>query len=183
MMYSKLKGNALGASGQPLPDRATQDQFERSLKALSEGYERWTFDRSPGLMVASVVRGVAPVTDHGGEPDLYRLMVSCREDRQEASMQLAWSPGVPDANRSLSVRIDGNSPVLFSVAGKEKMGNGQPVMSGPGAVSWPIHALPRRTLEIGGLFADEQVSFPFTELGAEARHALEGCLTSNRAAK
>ncbi len=45
MIVSKLKSKALGASGQPLPDKATQDLFQSTLAVSSFGAERWVVDR------------------------------------------------------------------------------------------------------------------------------------------
>ena len=47
MIVSKLKSKALGASGQPLPDKMTQDLFQSTLAVASFGAERWVC-RSPG---------------------------------------------------------------------------------------------------------------------------------------
>jgi hypothetical protein len=167
MMVSKLKGKALGASGQPLPDRATQDALEAALTAESQGSSRWVIQEGP-VLTASVVRQV--------ENDLYRLTVSCRLDRREGSMQLAWSPDVLPDGHPVSVAADGSPAVIYKVAGVETMGNGQKGTSGPGAMSLPAAPLPTTTLEVSHLFRDENVVFPFDQLDPKFRGALAACM-------
>ena len=85
-------------------------------------------------------------------------------------MQLAWSP-LPKEG-TLSVAYDGQAPKTFTVAGKERMGNGGEVVTGPaafvlarfGASGDSRIQLPKRALTAGGLFAGETVTFPFDQL-------------------
>ncbi len=93
MMVGKLKTQALGASGQPLPDRATQDAFQAALTAESSGAERWVVNQAQGLLTASVVE--ASTSAYPDIPDLYRLKLTCHLDKHRVEMQLAWSPAVP----------------------------------------------------------------------------------------
>jgi hypothetical protein len=176
MMVGKLKGKALGASGQPLPDRATQDALESALTAESAGADKWTFSSEAPLLAASVVREVPSAGK--GEPNLYRLTLTCRPENHQAEMQLAWSPGVPDQGRVMSVAWDGSQPVRYTVEGKEKMGNGQAGTSGPGAAKLAA-ALPEKTLSVAGLFGDEKVLFAFNELDGKARQALSACFAGS----
>ena len=96
-------------------------------------------------------------------------------------MQLAWSP-IPKEG-TLSVAYDGQPPATFTVAGKERMGNGTAATTGPAAYVFARFGgsadsriqLPKRTLTATGLFAGETVTFPFDELAQPAREALSGC--------
>jgi len=180
MMASKLKAKALGASGKPLPDTATQDALLNALVAESAGAGRWVVSRSQGagtraaLLSASIVRE-ASSNANGGEPDLYRLTVTCREDTGEGGMQLAWSPGVPEQGRAMSAVVDGKARFEYTVEGSEKMGNGTAVTSGPGAVMLYGTRFPAQTLTVSNLFREGTVAFPFGELDQTSREALSTC--------
>ena len=162
MIVSKLKGNALGASGQKLPDRATQTAFQSSLAAEAVGADRWPFIEAP-VLLASVVKQA------GSTPNVYRLTVSCGE------VQLTWSPDVPPQGREMSVSVDGGTPVLYKVSGKEAMGFGLAGTSGPGAAKLAV-ALPERSLTVSNLFGEDRVVFPFSELDPKARQKLAACI-------
>jgi hypothetical protein len=82
MIVSKLKSKALGASGQPLPDKATQDLFQSTLAVESFGAERWFVDRQPAILTANVV-AATPSTKSEGEPDLFRLTLTCNADTHQ----------------------------------------------------------------------------------------------------
>jgi hypothetical protein len=184
MLVSKLNGGAFGASGRPLPDRATQNALRNALTAEAQGAGEWTFRRAQSgsnvpVMTASVVKEVPAA----GEPDLYRLTVTCREDTHEAEMRLAWSPGVPETGRAMAVTVDGNQSVTYNVEGSEKMGNGQAGGSGPGDTSLfrsPASVLPERSLVVSGLFGDEKVVFPFSELNPAIRQTLSACMAKSQ---
>jgi hypothetical protein len=180
MMVSKLKGKALGASGMPLPDRATQEALQDALTLEAAGAGKWTFKRTQDpaskapILIAIVVRDVTSGVN-GGEQDLYWLTLTCREDSHKAAMQLAWSPGVPKTGQPMSVAVDGNPPVEYTVEGNEKMGNGQAGTSGPGAIRLNALALPEKTLAVSNLFGEGRIVFPFDELNRTARQALSAC--------
>ena len=99
-------------------------------------------------------------------------------------MQLAWSP-IPKEG-TLSVAYDGKPATAFTGAGKERMGNGGEVMTGPAAFTFARFGgsrdsripLPSRTLTIGELFAGETVTFPFDQLTTSAREALSACFVA-----
>ena len=172
MLVSKLRGKALGASGQPLPDRATQDALDAALAAEAVGAERWVTRTNAGTITASIVRGVpAP---NGEEPNLYRLTVSCRADNKSGTIQLAWSPGVPSNGQIMAVAVDGQTPHGYKVEGKEMMGNGQAGTSGPGAIELK-ETLPVESLSVRNLFGAQGVVFPFAELDPQMRRSLIPC--------
>ena len=187
MIVSKLKGNALGASGTPLPDRATQDALLAALSEEATGATQWAVRRTGDLLTASVVREV-PVTTNGGAPDLYRLTLTCRSDTHEAEMQLAWSPGVPNDRQPMSASVDGGAPITYQVEGHETMGNGQAGTSGPGAAvlyatkhspGAPTLAtpVPQQSLTVTNLFPGETVVFPFGGLNPSVQQSLSACFS------
>ncbi len=175
MIVSKLKGKALGAAGLPLPDKPTQDLLQSTLAVESAGAERWVVDRQAAVLTANVV-AAAPSVKSEGEPDLFRLTITCHTDTHQGGMQVAWSPGVPKSGQIMSAAVDGNAPVSYKIEGVEKMGNGQAGTSGPGSVQLGL-ALPRKTLTVSSIFGDETVVFPFDRLDQSARKRLSGCFT------
>jgi len=183
MVVSKMKANAFGAAGIPPPDKATQEALIAALSSAAAGANEWTVSRrenvrtkAPMLMV-SVVQGV-PSTANQGEPDLYRLTLTCRADAREGEMLLAWSPNVPQDGRVISAVADGQTPMTYKVEGTEKMGNGTAGTSGPGSVVLRAMPLPSQTLTISDVFPDQRVVFPFSKLTSAARQALSTCFGS-----
>jgi hypothetical protein len=183
MLVSKLKAKAMGAAGLPLPDRATQEALLNALSAKAVGASGWTVNRtqSPAIS-ASIVREV-PSTANGGEPDMYRLTLTCRADTHEAGMQLAWSPGVPPAGQMMSAAPDGLAARTYRIDGTEKMGNGSDATTGPGAVDLHAMPLPARRLTIRNLFPNETVVFPFDGLDRTVRDSLSTCFAGSIARK
>lgn len=184
MLVSKLRGGAMGAAGLPLPDRATQDALDQVLSAEAVGAEEWTVTRTQNpkaqapIVTASILQE-AVSTKNAGDPDLFRLTLTCNASTREGEMQVAWSPGVPSNGRSISTTVDGKPWSTFKVEGTEKMGNGQAGGSGPGAAILNANRLPAQTLTVSNLFGDETVVFPFGGLNREARQALSACFTGN----
>lgn len=178
MIVSKLKSKALGASGQPLPDKVTQDLFQSTLAVESFGAERWVVDRKAGMTAANVV-AAAPSTKSGGEPDLFRLTLTCNADTHQGGMQVAWSPGVGKSGRLISAVADGGTPVTYKIEGVEKMGNGQAGESGPGSIQLRL-TLPTRELAVSNILGDETVLFPFDGLPESARKELSDCFHANK---
>jgi hypothetical protein len=181
MMVSKLKAKAMGAAGIPLPDKATQNALLEALSTKAVGATGWTVNRDAAI-TASIIREV-PSTANGGEPDMYRLQLTCRVDTHKAEMQLAWSPGVPDTGQVMSAAWDGKAPSTYKIEGSEKMGNGDNSTTGPGAIALNATSLPARTLTIRNLFQGETVVFPFGELSQTARETLSTCFTGTIARK
>ena len=136
-------------------------------------------------MTASIVREL-PSSAAAGRPGdieaaMYRLVLTCNVTAREGAMQLAWSP-IPKEG-PLAVSVDGRPVTMFKVEGKERMGNGNPVTTGPAAFVFARFGgtadariqLPQRTLTVGELFAGETVTFPFDQLTRSAREALSAC--------
>ena len=174
MLVSKLKAKAMGAAGIPLPDTTTQSALLSALSAESAGATKWTVNPIPGILSASVVEEV-PSTANAGEPDLYRLTVTCNVNTHQAEMRLAWSPGVPSKGRTISAAVDGQALPAIDVDGSEKMFPGTTGNSGTGAVILNPPQLPARTLTITNLFPDETVVFPFDALSGTVRQSLSTC--------
>jgi len=199
MLASKLKAKAMGAAGLPLPDRATQDALLSALSAAAAGAGEWTVNRTQNsatqapILTASIVQEVLSAAN-AGEPDLYRLTLTCYVDTREAEMQLAWSPGVPQTGQLISGAVDGKALFTYKVEGSERMGNGSDVNSGPGAAilyttkkdsAAPRFAmpLPAQTLAIRNLFPDETVMFPFGALTPTVRQTLSTCFPGSSASQ
>jgi len=194
MMASKLKGNALGASGQPLPDRAIQDALLSSLTAESAGADAWVVDRTPDPVSGKPLFSVSIVQQIPRQPapNLYRLTLTCQPRTHQAMMQVAWSPDVPKTGQAMPVELDGKPLFTYTVEGKETMGNGQAGTSGPGAAVLYATAdhsapqpsalpLPQQTLTVRDLFPGDTVVFPFASLDPATRKSLEVCFARNAA--
>ena len=162
MMVSKLKGNALGASGKPLPDKATQDALLNALLAESSGANQW------------IVSGTgASIVEEEKSGNMYRLTLTCRADKPEA--HLAWSPGVPQQGTAVSAIVDGRARLAYEIAGLEPMGMGSDLKSGPGSMILIAMPIPEQTLTVKGVFGDETVEFPFGALNQKARKTFLKC--------
>lgn len=116
-----------------------------------------------------------PSKANAGEPDLYRVTVTCNVNTHAAEMRLAWSPGVPSKGRTISAAVDGKALLAIEVDGSEKMFPGTSGNSGTGAAILHPSQLPARTLTISNLFPDETVVFPFDALSGTLRQSLATC--------
>jgi hypothetical protein len=179
MVVSKMKSGAFGAAGIPPPDHGTQEALIAALSSAAAGADAWTVSRTENTaagtptVIVSVVQSV-PSTASQGEPDLYRLTLTCRGGAR-GEMLLAWSPNVPQNGRVMSAAADGRAPLTYKVEGTETMGNGTAGTSGPGSVVLRAMPLPARTLTVSNLFPDQRVVFPFSKLTSAARQALASC--------
>lgn len=186
MMVGKLKTLALGASGQPLPDKATQDAFFNALSAEAVGAGTWTVNRTQNpatkaaILTASVVQQALSV-EYPDIPDMYQLKLTCRPDTHEGEMQLAWSPQVPKKGQVLSAAADSNAPARYTIDAVETYGNGMAGSSGPGAVILSSKTLPEKTLTVSNLFPGETVVFSLSQLTPQARKGLSTCFSGSAA--
>lgn len=183
MMLSKLDSGAMGASGQKLPDKPTQKALYDALKARSAGSEKWVVRRNAGVMTASMVRSV-PAKD---QPDLYRLVVTCRPDSHDAEVRLAWSPATPKKDIVMSAVADGAQPVAIKMDMIEQYPMGGKMSdSGPGSLVLTSTKeesrvpLAKQSLAIRNLFGEEAVDFPLSELSASVRRQLSACFADTR---
>jgi hypothetical protein len=172
MLASKLRNGALGASGLPVPDKATGGALLNALTAEAAGAHEWTVTHSQGVVTAGIVRDL-PGLRSSGEPALYRLALTCSPETRQGGMQLSWSP--VSKTGTLTASIDGKATLTYQVEGEEKMGNGTPGLMGPAAITLREIALPLRTLTFSNLFPGETVVFPFEGLPAQARQTLSAC--------
>ena len=172
MLVSKLRNGALGASGLPVPDKATGGALLLALTAEAAGAHEWTVTAQPGNVTAGIVRDL-PGLRSSGEPALYRFTLTCSPETRQGGMQLSWSP--VSKSGTLTASVDGKTTLTYPVEGEEKMGNGTPGLMGPAAITLREIALPLRTLTFSNLFPGETVVFPFEGLPAQARRTLSAC--------
>jgi hypothetical protein len=170
-----LKGGAMGAAGNGVPDEPTQVALIKALSVEAAGAEEWEFRESPAL-TAAIVREL-PSTKFAGKTDMYRLILTCRAATHEGEIRLAWANGVPEEGQQIMIAVDGKAPFTHKVEGGKKQGNGA---GGPGAtVLYPNPgtnmAFPTQNLTISNLFPDETVVFPFGNLGQTVRRDLSAC--------
>ena len=118
------------------------------------------------MVTASIVLGVPSSANHG-EPDLYRLTLTCRAGAHDGEMQLAWSPNVPGSGQTMSAVVDGGPAVAYKVEGTEKMGNGSSGTSGPGSTI--LNALATARADV-----DDQQSLPGSDRRVSVRNAAGG---------
>ena len=184
-----LGKGAVNAAGLGSPDTATVDGLVAAFAQQSIHATKWSLDRSPlrgagDEVVVSIARelpSAAPAGRGDTEAAMYRLVLTCNPTARQGAMQLAWSP-VPKEG-PLAVALDGKPATMFKVEGKERMGNGTGVVSGPAAFVFARFGgdadqrieLPKRTLTVSELFAGETVTFPFDELSNATRNALSAC--------
>jgi hypothetical protein len=185
-----LGKGAVNASGLGAPDNDTVDGLVAAFAAQSALATRWSVERTKQratgaeIVTASIARELpsGPAAGRGDiEAATYRLVLTCNAVAREGAMQLAWSP-IPKEG-PLAVAVDGKPATTFKVEGKERMGNGNPVTTGPAAFAFARFGggsnarleLPKRTLTVSELFAGETVTFPFDELSQTARNALSAC--------
>ena len=172
MMVSKLIGKAMGASGQKLPDRATQDAFREALTELSKGATQWGLvltgtRESQAPMVAVIVKEIPTKANDEGAPDLYRLGIHCNPAAHEARFQLTWAlRDITDNVVRLTVSADDSAPVQITIA------------KGDGSVFFNM-PIPKQSLTVSGLFPDETVTYTFRDF--PFRRALSSCFGTTAA--
>jgi hypothetical protein len=185
-----LGKGAVNASGLGAPDKATVDGLVAAFASQSTNAAKWSVEQRPqrgtgGVLVTVSIMRELPSSAAAGRPGdieaaMYRLVLTCNADARQGAMQLAWSP-LPKEGR-LAVAVDGKPAAMHTVEGKERMGNGTSVITGPAAFVFARFGagdsrieLPQRTLTVSELFAGETVTFPFDELNTATRHALSAC--------
>ncbi len=175
MMASKVKNGAMGAAGIPGPGQAVEDALLAAFSAAAVGATEWSLDRGAAV-TASIVQQ-APAKASPNQPEVYRLKLTCKDQKPEA--QLSWSPQpAPPSGRALSTAVDGQPASQLVIEGNEKMGNGSSGSTGPASALLPLARLPEQSLTISGLFPQETVVFPFSKLTPEMRKELSACFTA-----
>jgi hypothetical protein len=179
MILSKLNNGAMGAAGNGVPDKASQQAWLESTREQAAGATEWFVSREDRLVAASIVREVPPRKPGSTEVPAYRLRIACNASTGIGEMQLTWSPQ-PQTGRTIVAAVDGNSIVEYKLEGRESMGNGGTAQSGHASVllsngkSGKL-AFPDKTLAIRELFPGETVVFPFSELDRKAHAELLKC--------
>jgi hypothetical protein len=164
MLVGKLKGGAIGASGIPRPDRATQDALLKALAFEATGASNWSVRQTTSILTASSVQEL-PSPRVPGELDLYRLTVTCDSDKREARMLVAWAPGDIEDGATLSVSADGRAPAAYTLV----KGQGHAILDASN------QGLPIQSLTVRGLVYGETAIFPFSDLSQTVRQALAVC--------
>ena len=179
MMAGKLKGGAMGASGQPVPGKVTEDALLAALSAEAAGSDKWTLTRTSDpkthapMLVADVVKQQpSPFPD---SPELFRLKLTCRTDTRQGGMQLTWSPSPPPQGMVLYAAADGGAQAAYKVEGTEKMGNGTDSTTGPASLELSVAQLPAQNLTIANVLPSDTVVFPFADLAPAVRQELSAC--------
>ena len=162
MMVSKINGGAMGASAVPKPDQPTIASLLGTLTAEAAHAHDWNLTQQPQQLTASIVREL-PEARQGKQPALYRLMLNCNLATHQGNIQLTWSPTATTG--TVSVLSDGGVIKQYKIAGPEDAA----------AITLDRLALPSRTLTVSGLFRDETIVFPISELYGQAREAFAGC--------
>jgi hypothetical protein len=166
MLAAKLKGGAIGASGLPHPDRATQDALLRALTLKAAGAAKWNFSQTASIIAASSVQEL-PSPRVPGEMDLYRLTITCDADSREARMQLAWAPGDVEDGAAITVSNDMKGPATYAL----RKGEGHVFLDAR------KQGLPAQSLSVRGLIYGETAVFAFNDLSHAAREMLAICFT------
>lgn len=173
MLLSKMKTGAFGAAGLKVPGRDVQNAVIAALSLAAQGADAWSVRTEGRVITAGIVREL-PSYQKSADPDLYRLTVVCNPETHAGKVQVAWSPGVPDASQVLLAKVDDDAPASYSLNVTETYANGTKGVSGPGAMVLQPK-LPAKTLTVSNIFARETVVFPFDALPAQARQELSAC--------
>jgi hypothetical protein len=179
MVLSKLNNGAMGAAGNGVPDKATQQAWLESTREQAAGAKEWFVSREDSAVSASIVREVPPRNPGTTDFPIYRVRVACNATTGAGEMQLTWSPQ-PQTGRTMVASVDGNAPVEYRIEGKESMGNGGTVQSGHASVllsSGKGGRLPlaNQSLTVRELFSAETVEFPFAALDQKVHSELRKC--------
>jgi len=161
----QMRHGAMGAAGIGVPDKATIEAFIQSLAASSTGAGTWQVRHGGPVVTATVARELKPRSS--GEASTYRLTLSCNPSTRERQALLTWAPSV--ANGPMTAVLDGGAPLHYEARGE--------------AFDFaldPRVPLPKQSLRVSGLFPNESVDFPISELPAAAREALAACDTLAR---
>ena len=162
MLVSKINGGAMGASPVPKHDPPTIAALLNALKDEADHAHDWNITQEPQHLTASIVREL-PAARPGKQPALYRLVLNCNLATHQGDIQLTWSPSATTG--TLAVSVDGNATRQYKIAGPEDAA----------AITLDQLPMPSRTLTVSGLFRDETIVFPVSELYNKARETLATC--------
>ena len=179
MILSKLNAGAMGAAGNGVPDKASQEAWLASTKEQAAGAKEWFVSREDGVVSASTIREVPPRRPDVTDSPVYRVTIACNTSSGAGEMQLTWSPQ-PQTGRLMTASADSDAPVEYRIEGKESMGNGGTVQSGHASVllsSSGKLGFPNHFLIIRELFPGETVEFPLSDLDQKTRTELSTCFS------
>ena len=162
MLVSKINGGAMGASPVPKPDPPTIAALLSTLTAEAIHAHDWNIAQVPQHLTASIVREL-PEARPGKQSALYRPVLNCNLATHQGDIQLTWSPSATTG--TLAVSADGNAPRQYKTAGPEDAA----------AITLAQLPMPSRTLTVSGLFRNETIVFPVSELYSKARETLAAC--------
>ena len=179
MMLSKLNNGAMGAAGNGVPSKAAQQAWLESTKEQAARADEWFVSREGPTLSAGIVRKAPPRKPDSNDAPVYRVLMVCNSSTGIGEMQLTWSPQ-PQTGRTMTLSVDGKSPVEYRIEGVESMGNGETVQSGHASAVLSNGkngklALPKESLIVRDLFAGETVEFPFVGLNKQALSELNHC--------
>ncbi len=177
MILSKLNDGAMGAAGNGVPDKAAQEAWLTATREQAVGAAEWFVSREDGLVSASITREVPSRRADVSKRPIYRIKVACNTISGVGQMQLTWSPQA-QTGRTMTVSVDREAPVEYSLDGKESMGNGANVQSGHASLLLSDNGkakLPNHSMTVRELFPGETVAFPFSDLDGKARTDLSAC--------
>lgn len=177
MILSKLNAGAMGAAGNGVPDKASQEAWLASTKEQAAGAEEWFISRDDGVVSASTIRRVAPRRSDVTDGPVYRIKVACNISSHIGEMQLTWSPQ-PQTGLVMTASADNDPMVEYSIEGKESMGNGTTVQTGHASLLLSEGGklgFPNDSLTVRRLFPGETIAFPFSDLDEKTRAELSSC--------
>ncbi len=177
MMLTKLNVGAMGAAGNGVPDKRSQEAWLASTKEQAAGAQEWFVSRENGVVSASTIREVPPRRPDVTDKPAYRVRIACNISTGAGEMQLTWSPQ-PQTGLVMTASVDDGAPVAYRIEGRESMGNGGTVQTGHASVVLSDGGklgFPNRSLTVRELFPGETVKFPFSELDQKSRTELSAC--------
>ena len=101
MILSKLNNGAMGAAGNGVPDKVSQQAWLDSTREQAAGAREWFVSREDGLVAVSIVREVPPRKPDSTDVPVYRLRMACSLSTGFGEMQLTWSPQ-PQTGRTMT---------------------------------------------------------------------------------
>src|SRR3954453_19785281 len=77
MILSKLNNGAMGAAGNGVPAKASQQSWIESTKEQATGAKDWFVSRADGVVSASIVRDVPPREPASTDAPVFRVIAVC----------------------------------------------------------------------------------------------------------
>src|SRR5207249_10977240 len=77
MILSKLNNGAMGAAGNGVPEKVSQQAWLDSTREQAAGASEWFLSREGGQLAASIVREAPPRKPESTDVPVYRLSMVC----------------------------------------------------------------------------------------------------------